>query len=146
MTEQNLAARARASIVLLQERHCAQRRTDGEPHPPTEECPCGLAEASRVIVELLESARLAGQATMDVLSRMPRRYDRSYASPEEERTRALAQAAFEGSEGPTKTEDDQVMACHKCETSTEHTDVSGIDGDAWACMKCGMIRRGGGSQ
>lgn len=54
----NLAARARESIAFLQERHCALRRQDGEPHRrPTDECDCSLAQASQVIVELLEVAR-----------------------------------------------------------------------------------------
>lgn len=67
MTEpRNLAARARAAIVLLQEQHCRVRRVDGEPHPPTDECDCGLADACQVIVDLLEVARELGEHALQL--------------------------------------------------------------------------------
>lgn len=63
-----LETRALQSIANLQAKHCALRRTDGEPHLPTEECVCELAEASRIIAELLKVARGDSQEALDRLT------------------------------------------------------------------------------
>lgn len=101
MSGRNLAARARTAITFLQMAHIQLRRSDGEPHPPPDECTCGHAEAVQVIVDLLQHAQRGGT----VLPQVPTRYDRSYASPEEKQTGELLQAAV-GDLGGDETMED----------------------------------------
>ncbi len=76
MTERrNIAARVRTSTAFLQEQHCTLRYPDGGPHLSTEECPCELAEACRLIIELLEAARELGGHVLEAQEAQARLWD-----------------------------------------------------------------------